>query len=133
MMRAGTLILVMALGACASAPEMAACPMGQEELRTAQLFLGRGAPKSGAVEQDIRRFVDEEISPRFPDGVTVMDGGGAWKGSENLLVREATKVVLIVMPRTGGPERVEAVRAAYRSRFQQDTALLINQSSCADI
>ena len=104
----GALIVLTTLAGCASAPKMAACPAGQEELRTAQLFLGRGAPKSRSVDRDIRRFVDEEISPRFPDGVTVMDGGGAWKGSENLLIREAAKVVLIVLPRSEGPERVEA-------------------------
>lgn len=133
MRRAGALIALLAATGCAGAPKFAACPAGQEELRTAQLFLGRGEPNNRSIDRDIRRFVDEEITPRFPDGVTVVDGGGPWKGSENLLIREAAKVVLIVLPRGDGPERVEAVRAAYRTRFRQDSALLINQSSCATI
>jgi hypothetical protein len=108
------------------------CPAGQEPLRTAQLFFGRNpGPQPYVSEALFTRFVDEEITPRFPDGLTVMDGGGQWRGSENQLIREAAKVVLIVLPaKADAPQRIDAVREAYKKRFQQDTVLLITQEAC---
>lgn len=108
------------------------CATGQEARRTAELFFGRnigGAP--GVSEADFRKFMDEEVTPRFPDGLTVLDGGGQWRGDENRLIREASKVVLIVLPKgRDAAARVEAVRNAYKSRFRQDSVLLITQAAC---
>lgn len=113
-------------------PPAPACPTGQSYLRTAQLFFGRNIGDTpGVSETDFRRFVDEEITPRFPDGLTVLDGGGQWRGDENKLIREASKVVLIVMPKgRDAPAKVEAVRAAYKHRFRQESVMLVTQASC---
>lgn len=129
----GALIAAAALAGCATAPhEEASCPSGQEPLKTAQLFFGRNVAGKPAVSQaQFQRFVDAELTPRFPDGLTVMDGGGQWRGSENQLIREAAKVVLIVLPKKGdAPARIEAVRTAYKKQFNQDAVLLITQPAC---
>ena len=129
----GAVVLSLALVGCATAPPPApACPAGQEYRHTAQLFFGRNVgDKAGVSEADFRRFVDEELTPRFPDGLTVMDGGGQWRGEENRLIREASKVVLIVLPKgRDASGRVEAVRSAYKSRFRQDSVLLVTQAAC---
>ncbi len=128
----GALILSFVLVGCATAPPPPACPAGQEYRHTAQLFFGRNVgDKAGVSEADFRRFVDEELTPRFPDGLTVLDGGGQWRGEENRLIREASKVVLIVLPRGREvPSRIEVVRSAYKARFRQDSVLLITQAAC---
>lgn len=125
-------LLLGLLAGCATPPPPAACPAGQESLRTAQLFLGRKAPGSQTITAaQLQAFIDQEITPRFPDGLTVLDGGGQWQGAENRLIREAAKVVLIVLPANGdAAARVEKVRAAYKANFSQDSALLITQAAC---
>ena len=121
--------LALGLAGCAIAPKPA-CPAGQAQLRTAQLFLS-AKPPAKISDKDIRRFVDTEVTPRFPDGVTVVDGGGQWRGAENRLIREAAKVVMIVLPEKGDPAaRVEAVRAAYRSKFRQDSVVVMPPPAC---
>jgi hypothetical protein len=109
-----------------------ACPQGQEARRTAELFFGRSiAGQPPVSEADFQKFVDQEVTPRFPDGLTVLDGGGQWRGDENRLIREASKVMLIVLPKGGGASsRIEAVRNAYKARFRQDSVLLITQTAC---
>jgi hypothetical protein len=109
-----------------------ACPAGQERLRTAQLFFGRSVGEKPRVsEAEFRRFVDEELTPRFPDGLTILDGGGQWKGEENKLIREASKVVLIVLPKDPDQQpRLDAARAAYKTRFNQDAVMLVTQPAC---
>ncbi|HEX4713043.1 DUF3574 domain-containing protein [Phenylobacterium sp.] len=128
----GALTLSFALVGCATTPPAPACPAGQEYRHTAQLFFGRNvADKPGVSEADFRKFVDEELTPRFPDGLTVLDGGGQWRGEENRLIREAAKVVLIVLPKGREvPGRVDAARNAYKTRFHQDAVLMISQGAC---
>jgi hypothetical protein len=125
-------VVALSLAACATSPPPPACPAGQQPLRTAQLFFGRSmAGQPGVNEADFHKFVDQELTPRFPDGLTILDGGGQWRGAENKLIREASKVVLIVLPKHGDAgQRIEAVRAAYKARFHQDSVLLVTQAAC---
>lgn len=127
----GGIVLALGLAGCVGV-QPPACPAGQERLRTAQLFFGQNiGGKPGVSDADFRKFVDSELSPRFPDGLTILNGGGQWRGSENQLIREAAKVVVIVLPAKGdGARNLEAVRAAYKQRFNQDSVLLITQASC---
>jgi hypothetical protein len=137
---AGLMVIgsAMALAGCTTtstrvaAQPLPPCPAGQEARRTAQLFFGRNVSAKAVVsEADFRKFVDEDVTPKFPDGLTVLDGGGQWRGEENRLIREASKVVMIVLPKGRDTSaRVEAVRNAYKSRFHQDSVLLITQSAC---
>ena len=125
-------MLAFSLAACATAPKLPSCPDGQQRLRTAQLFFGRNVgAKPGVSDSAFGKFVDEELTPRFPDGLTILDGGGQWRGAENKLIRESAKVVLIVLPKAGdSSQRIEAVRAAYKTRFHQNSVLLVTQASC---
>ncbi|MBX3483038.1 DUF3574 domain-containing protein [Phenylobacterium sp.] len=132
MIRAGAIVLLagVLLAGCRTAPPKSPCPAGQAELRTAQVFLAAKAP-ARLNDADIRRFVDQEVTPRFPDGVTVVDGGGQWKGDENQMIRDAAKVLTIVLPAAGDPMgRVEAVRAAYRARFRQESVVVLPPPAC---
>ena len=108
------------------------CSRGQEARTTAQLFFGRNiGDRPGVSDADFTRFVDTELTSRFPDGLTVLDGGGQWRGPSDNLVRESSKVVLLVLPKVpDAHSRVEAVRTAYKTRFRQDSVLLITQRSC---
>lgn len=101
-------------------------------MRTAQLFLGRNiGGKPGVSEADFQTFVDLEVTPRFPQGLTVLEGGGQWRGAENTLIREASKVLVLVFPMgQGGMTKVREVREAYKKRFRQEAVLTITQDAC---
>lgn len=131
MRRAGTLVALagLALAGCATAPKLA-CPAGQAQMRTAQLFLEAKSP-ARLNDAALRRFVEQEVTPRFPDGVTMVAGGARWKGAGDRMIRDAAKVVLIVLPARGDPQaNVEAVRAAYRTRFKQDSVVVMPPPAC---
>lgn len=119
------------LAGCASmGPRGGACPAGQERLRTAQLYFG-AADQPRVPDAQFRKFVDEELTTRFPDGLTVLEGGERWKGEENRRIREAAKVVLIVLPKEGDSQpRLDAVRTAFHTRFNQDSALRVTPPAC---
>jgi len=49
------------------------------------------------------RFVDREITPRFPTGSRCFNTRGQWRDNERKIVREPSKLVHIVLP--GKPRR----------------------------
>ena len=78
------------------------------------------------------RFVDREISPRFPDGLTVLDARGEWRDTAaKTIVHEPSKLVEIVLP--GKPDDVEQLKAiaqAYKSRFRQQSVGIVVRAAC---
>ena len=124
---------LMLLASCASLEPRLACAAGEEPMRTAQLFFGQNiGDKPGVSDTDFRKFTDEVLTPRFPEGLTVLDGGGQWTGAENKLIREAAKVVVLVLPPAGGDSqrKLGEVRQAYVQRFHQDSVMMISQRAC---
>jgi len=107
------------------------CPAGLTPMTEANLFFGRnigGVP--GVGDEDWRRFLDEDVTPRFPDGLTVEDASGQWKGAGGI-AREASKHLIIVL--SGAPDeaaKLAAIREAYKRRFRQEAVLLLESKSC---
>jgi len=130
-------LLTLAVGAtllssCASLAPAPTCPVGQSPGRLVQLGFGRKiGDQVGVSEADFARFVDEELTPRFPDGLTVLDAAGQWRSNAGPIVREPSKIVMLALPgRTGGEDRIEAVRAAYVRRFSQEGVMVVTQPAC---
>ncbi len=69
------------------------------------------------------RFVDTEITPRFPDGLTVFNAAGQWRDTERKkIVREPSKIVLIVLPgKAEDIARLNQIAEAYKRRFRQQS------------
>jgi hypothetical protein len=126
--------MALTLAGCASVKQPA-CPTGQERLKTAQLFFGQQVNgRAGVSDAEFRRFVQDELTPRFPDGLTVLDADGQWRASGDPRVRQASKVVLIVLPSKGdASSRIEAIQGAYAKRFHQDSVLVVTQPSCISL
>jgi hypothetical protein len=109
------------------------CHSGFASRQVAQLLFGRNiGGRLGVSEAQWERFVDREISARFPDGLTVLDAKGAWRDPvRKTLVHEPSKLVEIVLP--GMPddgERLAQIAAAYKSRFRQQSVAIVVQGAC---
>lgn len=128
------LVAVLALTGCASVGPGASlsCDEDLKATTTAELVFGRNIGDApGVSEADWNTFVDQEVTPRFPDGLTVTDAAGQWRGSGGAIVREPSKVLLLLLgDAPGEAEKVEAIRAAYKARFRQESVLLIKRRAC---
>ncbi|MFD9728111.1 DUF3574 domain-containing protein [Streptomyces sp. NPDC059072] len=91
-----------------------------------RLYFGTARPDGqGPVgEREFMRFLDREITPAFPEGLTVHDGYGQWRGSDGKAVRETSYEVVLLYPEKEAKERnarVERIRKAYEDQFRQDS------------
>ncbi len=70
--------------------------------------------------------MDTEVTPRFPDGLTVLSAEGQWQGENNQIVEEPSKLLILLYPREAIPDshkEIEEIRAAYEKAFQQESVL----------
>lgn len=124
-------IATQALSACTVLPQ--ACVPPAESMVTAELFFGRKiGGRIGVSEAAFAAFLAREVTPRFPDGLTVVDAKGQWRDSErNVLVREPSKLVLLIFrDEPARREGLGAIAEAYKRQFRQQSVLISLRSSC---
>ncbi len=109
----------------------ASCRVGGKPMARLELLLGARTPNGVVGPRAWARFLATEVTPRFPDGVTVLDGRGQWRGGSGRITREPARLLLIwYVPDESSEARIEAIRAAYRSRFRQESVLRADGLSC---
>ena len=111
-----------------------ACHAGQQPKLMAALTFGRDIGHHvGVSEAAWRRFLAREVTPRFPDGLTVTSALGQWRDrSTGRIVREPSKLVMIVLPGHADDQaRLDAIVAAYKRQFHQQSVGVIVQPACA--
>jgi hypothetical protein len=109
------------------------CHAPQQPRQVAQLLFGRNVgDRLGVSAAQWARFVDREISPRFPDGLTVLDAAGEWRDTtRKTIVHEPSKVVEIVLPgKDDDSERLDAIAEAYKKRFHQQSVGVVIRDAC---
>jgi hypothetical protein len=78
------------------------------------------------------RFVDREVTPRFPDGLTIHDAAGQCRDrASSRIVREPSKVVTIILPgKEDDIERLNQIAEAYKRQFRQQSVGVMLRSAC---
>jgi hypothetical protein len=126
--------LILFLMPTAAVPAQAAeCRAPLKSMLIVDLYFGRNGPRGGVTERRWSAFLAQEVTPRFPDGLTVVDGAGQWReAAHKRIIRERTKVVTIAVAAADSvQERVDAIVAAYKRRFHQKSVGVIVRDGCA--
>lgn len=90
------------------------------------LYFGTNQPQGTVTPSQWDAFLRREVTPRFPDGLTVWDAQGQWKNAKGLVGKEATKVLLLIHSDTpAGDEAVQAVIEIYKKEFGQESVLRV--------
>jgi hypothetical protein len=97
-----------------------------------RLYFGLGpADSSDKTGRDAawQDFLDKEVTPRFPDGLSVIDVYGQWQGKEEKSPeRIRTKLLVIDYPNTpDNNARIEAIRVAWKKRTGDQSVLKVSQ------
>ncbi|HWG20569.1 MAG TPA: DUF3574 domain-containing protein [Terracidiphilus sp.] len=97
-----------------------------------RLYFGLGPadhPEQGISETRWREFLDREVTPRFPDGLSVVDVYGQWPGKKQTAPeRLHTKMLIVDYPDT--PEnrgKIDAIRAAWKKMTGDQSVLRVTQ------
>jgi Protein of unknown function (DUF3574) len=119
------------LAACAGPAGQARCVPPAVAAPVVELFFGRGLPDGGEVSDAAwLGFVDEEVTPRFPDGLTILDAVGQYRAGDTASRERSKLLIMVVLDARELDARVDAVIASYKARFQQQAVLRVDGSTC---
>jgi hypothetical protein len=108
------------------------CTAAAKPMARLELLFGTSRYNADPVgEQDWKAFVDTEITPRFPDGLTLFEGSGQWRGADGVLKRERSHMLTVWYEATSQSDtNIEAIRSAYKTRFKQESVMRVDSRSC---
>jgi hypothetical protein len=95
-----------------------------------ELFFGSERPNKPEVSDiEFKQFLDEQVTPRFPDGLTVLKGFGQFRESSGEIVQESSFVLILLYPREtlrDSSAKIEEIRTLYKNRFEQESVLRVD-------
>jgi len=97
-------------------------------LRT-ELFFGTAKPNGVVTDAEFLAFLDREVTPRFPDGLTLLKGDGQFRGESGVIIKEDSFLLILLYPVQSfrqSNRRINAIRELYKAQFQQESVLRVD-------
>ena len=122
--------IALALGACASLHK-SGCRSGGLSAVQDSLYFGTGKPDGAVTTDEWTTFLEITVTPRFPQGLTVSQASGQWRGAEGSIIRESSQVLQLVHPDDAASEKsITEIIAAYKTQFRQEAVLRVQTDAC---
>src|SRR5471032_659185 len=114
------------LGACTPQQQAPACAAPLKPADEVDLFYG------AVSDADWASYLAEDVTPRFPGGLTAIDAAGQWRNPSGVISRERSKLlVIVVFDAPAHVPKVQAIIDVYLKRFRQQSVLHTEHAVCA--
>ena len=112
--------------------QLLSCSSPQKQMMEIDLLFGRNiGGKLGVTDKRWTAFLAREVTPRFPDGLTVFDAYGQWRDEKRkTIAREPSKVVRIITTDAEAQAKIDAIVEAYKRRFRQQSVGVAMRPAC---
>jgi hypothetical protein len=94
-----------------------------------ELYFGTAKREGAVTEQEFKRFLDDVMTPLFPDGLTVMRAEGQFTSADGATIHEQSFVVVLIYPVEGHKttsRNIDFVRGEYMRLHQQDSVMRVD-------
>ncbi|WP_369168208.1 DUF3574 domain-containing protein [Streptomyces sp. R28] len=118
-------------------PAASFAPSRGEPYIETQLFFGTARPDGGpaVTDRQFMAFVDKEVTPDFPDGLTIQAGRGQWRDANGTIEKERSYELILLYPQTqalSSDRKIEEVRRAYEKAFGQEAVGRVDDEARVD-
>jgi Protein of unknown function (DUF3574) len=106
--------------------------LGGEIFARTELYFGLSRSDGPDItDTEFQEFVDRVVTPRFPDGLTLLSGAGQFRGASGVVLREPSKVLILFYPWNNARNRaIDRIRSLYKQEFDQEAVLRVDDESC---
>lgn len=92
-----------------------------DAFKRTELFFGGSTPDGSVITPaQFELFLDKEVTPAFPDGLTWLPAHGQWMGG-----KEDSYVLILLYPYSNRKANhdIEEIRTDYKNQFHQESVL----------
>lgn len=92
-----------------------------ENWKRTELYFGGSRPDGSVITPaEFELFLDKEVTPAFPDGLTWLEAHGQWMGG-----KEPSFLLIVLYPPSdrGANREIEEIRTDYKAQFDQESVL----------
>ena len=100
--------------------------VGERFVRTELYFGSRKSDNTHVTTAEFNLFLKQEITPRFPEGLTLLTGLGQFRNAKNKTIREVSRVLILLYPvevREEKSKLIEEIRQEYKNQHDQESVL----------
>jgi hypothetical protein len=118
------LVLMLAIAGCQStSPVPSTAPSHWVQT---QMFFGLTGPGGTRLaDADWHDFIDHSITPRFPDGLTLIYGDGQYRGDDGIVHKEPSAILILLHP-PADDIKLDEIARDYDRRFHQQSVLRVD-------
>lgn len=136
-----SIVLTPTMEATAIAPVANGCLInpyhaGDAFIRTELLFGSERPNKPEVSMEEFRAFLDAEVTPRFPDGLTLLTGYGQYREASGVIVQETSFVLVLFYPletAEASHSKIEEIRTRYLEQFEQESVMRVDAGCPAQV
>jgi hypothetical protein len=123
-----TAVIGLAVLGLAGTAQAQTCSPPLKQATEIDLYFGR----ESVSDEQWSSFLADEVTPRFPEGLSALDVAGQWRAPSGAIMREKSKLLtIVVLDEAGHQAKVEAVVSAYKKRFNQQSVFRVEKAVCA--
>jgi len=97
------------------------------------LVFGLSKPDGGTVsEEEWITFVDTYVTPKFKEGLTILDSDGQWMMESGEVIKEDSKILILLYDNESSAEvddAIEQIKETYKKLFNQEAVLRITSAA----
>jgi hypothetical protein len=107
-----------------SVPAAMSDALGRAMVRT-ELVFGLTRDDGSAIDElDWQHFVDSAVTAWFPNGFTIIDASGRWRGMEGSVASKRSKLLILIHDGSeANLRKIDELRRIYTQRFGQQSVL----------
>jgi hypothetical protein len=127
------LLLTLCLAGCHCDNHEAAAPTAtvshETEFVKTELYFGLSKPGGAVSANEWNKFLDEQVTPSFKEGLTVVDGKGQWLNQAGVVTKEDSKILILIhKPSPDKDAAIQKIIETYKRQFQQESVLRVTSA-----
>jgi hypothetical protein len=108
------------------------CLSSETKAVSDNLYFGRSKLNGAVSDEDWLLFLQEVVTPKFPNGFTTLDTRGQWRSNEGVVEAEESYILnIIYIDSEDNRSSIKNIKAEYIARFQQSSVLRTRNDVCA--
>ncbi len=105
-------------------PSLSLTQSSGQQWQESRLYFGLSLADGAVSSEQFDEFVDREITPLFPAGLTVLHATGQWQTDTAEIIKESSRVVVILHPPSvQTDDHLRQISRRYAAEFDQDSVL----------